>query len=87
MAFYAFKTALKSGVIGGSWSTPYGTRFLVRWGDTSLKVPMAALWQEYEAWENFRRESHRKSSRLSLSSRHTRALISFILGACSRTRA
>ncbi|KAM5542573.1 hypothetical protein V8D89_003534 [Ganoderma adspersum] len=58
MAYYAFNTAFKSSVIGGSWSTPYGTRFFVRWGDTSLKVPMAALRQEYEAWEKFRRERH-----------------------------
>ncbi|KAM5542564.1 hypothetical protein V8D89_003525 [Ganoderma adspersum] len=58
MAYYAFNTAIKSSVIGGSWSTPYGTRFFVRWGDVSLKVPMAALRQEYEAWESLRRERH-----------------------------
>ena len=86
MAYYAFQTAFKSGVIGGSWSTPYGTRFLVRWGDTSLKVPMAALRQEYEAWENFRRERHRELSQLSPLMPRCRALIPFVL-ACSRARA
>nr|VWP01372.1 Cytochrome P450 monooxygenase AKT7 (EC (AK-toxin biosynthesis protein 7) [Ganoderma boninense] len=58
MPFYPFSTAIKSTVIGGSWSTPCGTRFFVRWGNVSLKVPMAALRDEYEAWEKLRRERH-----------------------------
>ncbi|PIL30504.1 hypothetical protein GSI_07204 [Ganoderma sinense ZZ0214-1] len=58
MPFYRFETAVKSSVFGGSWSTPYGTRFLVPWGDMSLKVPMDALREEYEAWEKLRRQRH-----------------------------
>ncbi|PIL30492.1 hypothetical protein GSI_07192 [Ganoderma sinense ZZ0214-1] len=58
MPFYPFHTAINSSVFGGSWSTPYGTRFFVPWGDRSLKVPMDALREEYEAWEKLRRERH-----------------------------
>ena len=60
MAFYPLSAPFNSSVIGGSWSTPFGTRFFVRCGDVSFKVPMGALRGEYEAWEKFRRERHRE---------------------------
>ncbi|KAI1788487.1 hypothetical protein LXA43DRAFT_1159357 [Ganoderma leucocontextum] len=47
----------KSNVTGGSWSTPFNTPFFVRWGDSSIKVPMARLLDEYNAWENLQRRA------------------------------
>ncbi|EJF62567.1 hypothetical protein DICSQDRAFT_168958 [Dichomitus squalens LYAD-421 SS1] len=44
----------KSNVTGGSWSTPFNTPFFARYGESSIKVPIAALLEEYNAWEKSR---------------------------------
>ncbi len=59
---YEYYTYKKSSVIGGSWSTPFGTPFFIRWGDWSIKVPMDRLRYEYEAWENMKLQRRRMSS-------------------------
>ncbi|KAI1788470.1 hypothetical protein LXA43DRAFT_1159315 [Ganoderma leucocontextum] len=47
----------KSNVTGGSSATPFNTPFFVRWGESSIKVPMARLLDEYNAWEKLQRRA------------------------------
>ncbi|TBU29046.1 hypothetical protein BD311DRAFT_837200 [Dichomitus squalens] len=48
----------KSNVAGGSWSTPFNTPFFIRYGESSIKVPMVKLLLEYEIWEKLRGPSN-----------------------------